>query len=73
MDLQKAFDTVNHKILLVKLNFYGICGLANSWLKSFLDNRKQYINLPGHSSSVKKITCGIPQLGLTLGPFIFLL
>ena len=40
IDLQKTFDTVNHEILLVKLDFYGIRGLANSWLKSFLKNRK---------------------------------
>ena len=69
INLQKALDTVNHEILLVKLDFYGIRGLVNSWLKQFLENRKQYINLPGHCSSV---TCGIPQ-GLTLGHFLFLL
>ena len=72
IDLQKAFDTVNHEILLVKLDFYGIRGLANSWLKSFLENRKQYVILPGHSSSVKTVTCGVPQ-GSTLGPLLFLL
>ena len=62
----------NHEILLVKLDFYGICGLANSWLKSFLENRKQYVILHGHSSSVKKVTCCVPQ-GSTLGPLLFLL
>ena len=49
IDLQKTFDTVNHEILLVKLDFWDICGLATSWLKSFLENGKQYVNLPGHS------------------------
>ena len=70
IDLQKAFYTVNHEILLVKLDFYGIRGLAHSWLKSFLESRKQYVNLPGHSSSVKTVTCGVPK-GSTLGPLPF--
>ena len=52
IDLQKAFDTVNHEILPVKLDFYGICGLANRWLKLFFEIRKQYVNLPGHSSNL---------------------
>ena len=72
IDLQKACDTVNHEILLVQLDFYGICGLANSWLKSFLKNKKQYVNLPGHSSSVETVTYGVPQ-GSTLGSLLFLL
>ena len=55
IDLQKLFDTVKHEILLVKLDFYGIRGLANNWLKSFLENGKQYVNLPGYSSSVKTV------------------
>ena len=54
IDLQKAFDTVNHDILLVKLDFYSILGVANSCLKSFLENRNQYVSQPGNSSSVKK-------------------
>ena len=72
IDLQKALNTVNHEILLVKIDLYGIRGLAYSWLKSFLENRKQYVNLPGHSSSIKTVNCGVPQ-GLTLGPLLFLL
>ena len=72
IDLQKAFDTVYREILPAKLDFYGIRGLANSWLKSFIENRKQCAILPGHSSSVKTVTCGVPQ-GSTLDPLLFLL
>ena len=72
IDLQKAFDTVNHEILLIKLDYYGIRGLANHWLTSFLENRKEYANLPGHSSSIKTVTCGVPQ-GWKLGPLLFYL
>ena len=55
VDLQKAFNTVKQEIVLVKLDFYGIGGLANSWLKSFLKNRKQYVNLPRHSPVLKQL------------------
>ena len=72
IDIQKAFDTFNHEILLVKLNFYGIRGLDNSWLKSFLENRKQYVNLPGHFSSIEAVTFGVPQ-GSAWGPLLFLI
>ena len=61
INLQKAFDTINHEILLVKLDFYDIRGLANSWLKSFFENRKQYVSLPGQSSSVKTVACDVSQ------------
>ena len=70
--LQKAFSTVNHDTLLVKLGFYGIRGLANIWLKSFLETRKQYVNLSGHSFSVTPVICGVPQ-GSLLGLLLFLL
>ena len=72
IDLQKSFDTVNHDILFVKRDFYGIHGLANSWLKSFLENRKQHVSLPGHSSIIKTVTYRVPQ-GSTLGPLLFLI
>ena len=45
VDLQKAFDSVDHQILLVKLNHYGICGVSNDWFKFYLSNRSQYVSI----------------------------
>ena len=50
-DLQKVFDTVNHNILLKKLEMYGIRGMTNKWLKSFLKDRKQYTTIQGIKSN----------------------
>ena len=66
IDLQKAFDTVNHDILLAKLAHYGIRGLSNSWFSSLLKNRTQYVYLGDHCSITKQITCSDLQ-GSTLG------
>ena len=72
VDLQKAFDTVDHQILLVKLNHYGICGVSNDWLKSYLSNCHQYVSINGYESGLAAINCGDPQ-GSVLWLLLFLL
>ena len=70
LDLRKAFDTINHAILLRKLDHYGYRGHSNAYMKSYFDNRKQYVNLDGHCSDLMSITTGVPR-GSILGPFCF--
>ena len=72
LDLKKAFDTVNHQILVDKLNFYGIRGIPLAWFTSYLDNRQQYVMVNGHVSSYNNVVCGLPQ-GSVLGPSLFFL
>ena len=72
IDLKKAFDTVNHSILLAKLENYGIRGLINTWFKSYLTDRRQSIEIDNHISKEEKTLCGVPQ-GSVLGPLLFLL
>ena len=72
IDLRKAFDTVNHSILLSKMEHYGVRDTALEWFKSYLSNRKQYVYSNGESSQLKDITCGVPQ-GSVLGPLLFLI
>ena len=72
VDLQKAFDTVNHDILINKLNHYGIRGIANDWLSSYLSNRTQFVSILGFDSKTNFIHHGVPQ-GSMLGPLLFLI
>ena len=72
IDLTKPFDTVNHEILLNKLEYYGIRGHANDFFKSYLSNRRQYTVVNGIKSKLKCVPCGVPQ-GSLLGLLFFLL
>ena len=72
VDLQKAFDTVNHEILLSKLEYYGFRGIINDWFRSYLQERKQKVCINGFESEIKTIHHGVPQ-GSVLGPILFLL
>ena len=71
LDLRKAFDTVNHKIVLEKLQHYDVRGMAFHWFQSYLTNRKQYVEVNGASSDILDVMCD-PQ-GSVLGPLLFLI
>ena len=68
----KAFDTVDHNILLKKMEKYGIRGVELKWFEDYLSNRLQYVTYNNYKSSHEKINCGVPQ-GSILGPILFLL
>ena len=72
IDFSKAFDTVNHDILLRKLNRYGVCGSALSWIRSYLMDREQYVSIGAEVSDSKITNISVPQ-GSVLGPLLFLI
>lgn len=72
IDLKKAFDTIDHSILISKLHTYGIRGVVLDWLTSYLKQQQQYVEFHGIKSEYKNIECGLPQ-GSFVAPKLFIL
>ena len=72
LDLKKAFDTVDHDILLTKLKYFGVADESSEWFRSYLSDRSQQCYANGALSEDKTVTCGVTQ-GSFLGPLLFLI
>ena len=72
IDLSKAFDMVDHSILIKKMQHYGIRGISLRWFSDYLNNHKQYVSLDNCTSEILPVTCGVPQ-GSILRPLLFIL
>ena len=72
VDTEKGFNTVDHNILLKKLDYYGVRGISNKWFESYFTDWKQFVSINGFNSNMSTITSGVTQ-GSVLGPSLFLI
>ena len=72
VDLQKAFVTVDHEIILARFNHYSVCDISNYWFRSYLSNQQQYVSITDYDSDLSKRNCEVPK-GSILEPLHFLL
>ena len=71
IDLSKAFDTIDHSLLIQTLQHYGVRGIVADWFVSYLANRSQYVKIDDTSSALLNVSCGVPQ-GSILGSLLFI-